>query len=303
MPRLRRRGRGDLKVVVDVMIPTRLYLGAEGVAGEVRDRQRRRDLQRRRGLLLRPPQGSFQVGGFVTSTPITRIFVDSVPEPGGVLELPAGEAHHVLKVLRGRSGDRIEVVDGVGRLFAAELRGGGEAVVLEELAAPDATDVEVSLYQAVPKGGRMDLVVEKATEVGATSIVPLLTRAWRREPARGQGRTLAAGGRGCGATVAQARRARGGRTRTVRGRRLAGGGDRRAPAQRPRHSTRRGRRRVSREPLRGSRGWVERGRVAACGGGWHRSWAASGPYRLRSETAGIVAVARALAALENRIKH
>ncbi len=31
------------------------------------------------------------------------------------------------------------------------------------------------LYQAVPKGGRMDLVVEKATEVGATGIVPLLT--------------------------------------------------------------------------------------------------------------------------------
>jgi len=98
-----------------------------------------------------------------------------VPGPGGMLELPAGEAHHLLKVLRGGSGDRLEVVDATGRLFAAELREGGEAVVLEELAAPDVAYTEVSLYQAVPKGGRMDLLVEKATEVGATSIVPLLT--------------------------------------------------------------------------------------------------------------------------------
>ena len=60
-----------------------------------------------------------------------------------MLELPAGEAHHLLKVLRGGSGDRLEVVDATGRLFAAELREGGEAVVLEELAAPDVAYTEV----------------------------------------------------------------------------------------------------------------------------------------------------------------
>ncbi|HET6884748.1 MAG TPA: 16S rRNA (uracil(1498)-N(3))-methyltransferase [Rubrobacteraceae bacterium] len=89
------------------------------------------------------------------------------------MRLPEGEARHVLKVLRGRNGDALEVVDADGRLFLAELGAGDEARVLEVLEGYE--EVGLSLYQAVPKGGRMDLVVEKATEVGATKIVPLLT--------------------------------------------------------------------------------------------------------------------------------
>ena len=219
-----------------------------------------------------------------------------------MLELPAGEAHHLLKVLRGGSGDRIEVVDITGRLFAAELREGGEAVVLEELAAPDVADTEVSLYQAVPKGGRMDLVVEKATEVGATSIVPLLTERGVVNPREGK---------------------------VDRWRRVA-----EAAA---RQSLRLSIPKVS-EPVPFS---VAVSRVGEKGvllhndpgippveavvespaglfvgpeGGWSEGelrlagdagmpLGSMGPYRLRSETAGIVAVARALAALENRIKY
>lgn len=89
------------------------------------------------------------------------------------MRLPEGEARHVLKVLRGRDGDTLEVVDADGRLFRAELAVGDEAKVLELLDGNE--EVGLYLYQAVPKGGRMDLVVEKATEVGATRIVPLLT--------------------------------------------------------------------------------------------------------------------------------
>jgi 16S rRNA (uracil1498-N3)-methyltransferase len=99
--------------------------------------------------------------------------VDSTLEAGDALRLPPGEARHVLKVLRGRTGDALEVVDADRRLFLAELNERGEASVLEALDAPHEEDL--SLYQAVPKGGRMDLVVEKATEVGVTRIVPLVT--------------------------------------------------------------------------------------------------------------------------------
>ena len=90
------------------------------------------------------------------------------------MRLPEGEARHVLKVLRGRRGDVIEVADADRRLFLAELRVGDEATVLEALQTLEDTDIDLTLYQAVPKGGRMDLVVEKATEVGATRIVPLV---------------------------------------------------------------------------------------------------------------------------------
>jgi len=101
--------------------------------------------------------------------------VDSTVEAGDALRLPEGEARHVLKVLRGRTGDALEVVDADRRLFLAELGKVGEASILEALEASDQEDLDLSLYQAVPKGGRMDLVVEKATEVGATRIVPLVT--------------------------------------------------------------------------------------------------------------------------------
>jgi 16S rRNA (uracil1498-N3)-methyltransferase len=223
-------------------------------------------------------------------------------ELDGTIQLPAGEAHHLFKVLRGRSGDEVEVVDGTGRLFTAGLREGGEAVVLEELAAPEVADTEVSLYQAVPKGGRMDLVVEKATEVGATSIVPLLTE-------RG---------------VVNPRDGKVGRWRRV------------AEAA-ARQSLRLAVPKVS-EPVPfsevvsrvGEKGVLlhndpgippveavvgsPAGLFVGPEGGWSQGelrlagdagmpFGSMGPYRLRSETAGIIAVARALATLENRIKY
>jgi 16S rRNA (uracil1498-N3)-methyltransferase len=218
-----------------------------------------------------------------------------------MLELPAGEAHHLLKVLRGGRGDRIEVVDITGRLFAAELREGGEAAVLEELAAPDVADTEVSLYQAVPKGGRMDLVVEKATEIGATSIVPLLTQRGVVNPSEGK---------------------------VGRWRRVAEAAARQSlrlgipkvsdPVPFSEAVSRVGERGVilhndpgipSVEAVVGS----PAGLFVGPEGGWSEGelrrardagmpLGSMGPYRLRSETAGIVAVARAFAALENRIK-
>jgi len=89
--------------------------------------------------------------------------------------LSEGEAHHVYKVLRGRiKKDRIEVVDSAGKLFVAEILRGREASIVEEQPVED-DDYEVALYQAVPKGRHMDLVVEKATELGVGCVVPLVT--------------------------------------------------------------------------------------------------------------------------------
>jgi 16S rRNA (uracil1498-N3)-methyltransferase len=106
---------------------------------------------------------------------ITRLFHSSRLETGDVLRLSEEEGHHVHKVLRGRTGDSVEVVDGVGRLFVAELLGGYEATILEERPTFEDEEREVVLYQAVPKGRHMDLVVEKATELGVRRVVPLST--------------------------------------------------------------------------------------------------------------------------------
>lgn len=91
-----------------------------------------------------------------------------------VFELPHDEAHHLRNVLRGVAGDTFEAVDSARRLFTVELEEGRAArVLVENHVREDA--VEVRLYQAVPKGKHMDLVVEKATELGVGSVVPLMT--------------------------------------------------------------------------------------------------------------------------------
>ena len=218
-----------------------------------------------------------------------------------MLELPVGEAHHVLKVLRARTGNAVEVVDVAGRLFAAELRGGREAAVLEELAAPNLAGVEVSLYQAVPKGGRMDLVVEKATEVGATSIVPLLTERGIVNPREGKvGRWR----RVAEAAARQSLRLRvpdvGEPVRFEEAVLTVGETGvllHNAPNLQPVEAVVEGHARLFIGPEGGwSEGELRLAEVAGI------AFCGLGPYRLRSETAGIVAVARASAALESRVR-
>jgi 16S rRNA (uracil1498-N3)-methyltransferase len=222
-------------------------------------------------------------------------------EPGATLELPAGEANHVLKVLRGKNGDPVEVVDGAGRLFSARLCGGREAAVVEELAASDGAWVEISLYQAVPKGGRMDLVVEKATEVGATRIVPLLAERgivnpregkvwrWRRvaETAARQSLRLSVPEVAEPVSFEDAASEVG----------EAGVLLHNSPGLQPVEA-------VVQSPaslfVGPEGGWSEGElRLAEEAG---ITFGGLGPYRLRSETAGIVAVARTLAALESRVE-
>lgn len=107
-----------------------------------------------------------------------RVFVepDRLTGTGVVLD---GEAHRYLaKVLRLRAGDRLAVFDGRGTEVEAtvttvsprtiELALGGRRML-----APAA--VAVTLLQAVPRGDKMDLVVQKTTELGVGRIVPVLT--------------------------------------------------------------------------------------------------------------------------------
>lgn len=119
---------------------------------------------------------------------ITRLFSPSRLEVGDILTLSEEEGRHVYKVLRARPGDTLEVVDGTERLFVAELAGGREATVREERLAAGDVEGKVTLYQAVPKGRHMDLVVEKATELGVDRVVPLSTERGVVRLAEGDGK-------------------------------------------------------------------------------------------------------------------
>jgi 16S rRNA (uracil1498-N3)-methyltransferase len=112
-----------------------------------------------------------------------RFFVEGVHAVGDRVAFAADDARKLASVLRKRSGDRVQVVDSGGAAFAATLdvdqhAAGRDARVHATLDERlDRGDVEtalrVTIAQAVPKGHKMDLVVEKSTELGAQAIVPV----------------------------------------------------------------------------------------------------------------------------------
>ncbi len=111
---------------------------------------------------------------------LTRVHVDGVLQVGAELELPAEAAAHLTKVLRARSGDELILFTGDGREFLAaveRVRGPRVAVAIREVRTVDReSPLAITLLQCVPRGDRMDFIVQKATELGVTRIVPLLSR-------------------------------------------------------------------------------------------------------------------------------
>jgi 16S rRNA (uracil1498-N3)-methyltransferase len=94
------------------------------------------------------------------------------------VRLGGAEARHATQVLRLRAGDAATVLDGAGLELRCEIttasRGEVGLRVVERIRHP-APAANVTLFQAIPKGGTMEWIVEKATELGATRVVPLLT--------------------------------------------------------------------------------------------------------------------------------
>ena len=95
--------------------------------------------------------------------------------------LTADEARHLREVLRLKPGDEVSVFDGAGKEFRARVaqarRESAELDVDEEIepARPE-SPLQITLAVALLKGEKFDLVVQKATELGVTKIVPLITR-------------------------------------------------------------------------------------------------------------------------------
>ncbi|MDD5483116.1 MAG: RsmE family RNA methyltransferase [Kiritimatiellae bacterium] len=109
-----------------------------------------------------------------------RCFVDQDVFRQKISELPAGEAHHLLNVLRVKKGDEIEVFDGRGRTArAALLSARKDSAVISILSSTirraDPPAPAVVLIQALPKHSGLDAIVQKATELGVHKIIPAVT--------------------------------------------------------------------------------------------------------------------------------
>lgn len=87
------------------------------------------------------------------------------------------EAHHAFDVLRLRAGDALTLLDGAGHRFVCVVKTAARnrvELAVEEKYFTPAPPCPVTLLAAIPKG-KIEAIIEKATELGASRIVPLLT--------------------------------------------------------------------------------------------------------------------------------
>ena len=94
------------------------------------------------------------------------------------LILVGREAHHAAHVLRLRQGEPVTVLDGAGNQLlctVAEANRKNILLAVMERKAMPPSSARITLLQALPKGKIMDAIIQKATELGAARIVPLLT--------------------------------------------------------------------------------------------------------------------------------
>lgn len=93
--------------------------------------------------------------------------------------ITGADALHLTRVLRLAAGDEVLLLDGTGRVFSAEIREvvreGVRAMVTGAADLPADPGLRVTLVPALAKGDRMDEVVQKATEVGAAAIIPVIS--------------------------------------------------------------------------------------------------------------------------------
>jgi 16S rRNA (uracil1498-N3)-methyltransferase len=110
---------------------------------------------------------------------VTKLFVPREQWGKTGVAVRGEDARYLTRVLRLGFGDTVTVLDGEGRAFEAVIQSTGadevNLVLAREVALETEPAVEVSLFQALPKGDKMDLVVRQATELGAARIVPVIT--------------------------------------------------------------------------------------------------------------------------------
>lgn len=113
-----------------------------------------------------------------------RFFAEKIEKP--LVTIRGDEAYHMRKVLRMAAGDFFVLFDGSGTEYVCRIESVDEdglvASVGEESAAVREPSVRITLYQAVLKKDNMDLVLQKATELGIAAFVPVLAARCVKRP-------------------------------------------------------------------------------------------------------------------------
>lgn len=104
-----------------------------------------------------------------------RLYIPEA-ENGKEAAISKDQVRH-LKVLRLKEGDKIGIYDGKGHEFETTYSGKvreGKALLEKTITPREEPKVKITLATAVPKGARMDILIEKVSEIGVSNIVPMI---------------------------------------------------------------------------------------------------------------------------------
>lgn len=108
-----------------------------------------------------------------------RYFVSAEQFSEHAVVITGDDARHIGKVMRGKPGDKLIVSDGSSKeaLVAIDSIEAGEvkATILEPLVMDREAKLNVTVAQSLPKGDKMETVIQRCTEIGAVSFVPFLS--------------------------------------------------------------------------------------------------------------------------------
>ena len=107
-----------------------------------------------------------------------RFYISPEDWDSRALTLTGSEAHHARNVLRMQAGDKLVLFNGKGRELTAEIANiGDDDIRLRKLHQSETAPLRcrIVLGQAIPKGKNMELIVQKAVEIGAAEIAPIIS--------------------------------------------------------------------------------------------------------------------------------
>lgn len=110
---------------------------------------------------------------------VTRLYVEETLAAGATIALERDRAHYLKHVLRAAAGQSVGLFNGRHGEWRARIDGlakHGATLVAEAQTRPQAPEPDVWLVFAPIKKARIDFVAEKATELGASALVPVMTR-------------------------------------------------------------------------------------------------------------------------------
>ncbi|MCD8241246.1 MAG: 16S rRNA (uracil(1498)-N(3))-methyltransferase [Lachnospiraceae bacterium] len=106
-----------------------------------------------------------------------HFFVEPAQVHEDYVEILGGDVNHMKNVLRMKAGEEIVVNDGLGAEYHCRVtsytKEAARAAIIERLASNVELASNVVLYQCLPKGDKMELIIQKAVELEVTAIVPV----------------------------------------------------------------------------------------------------------------------------------